>query len=173
MDLDATLRRVKDFPKPGINFIDITTLLDDPKAFQESIKQMEDHFKNEEIDVVVGIESRGFIFASILAYKWGIAFVPVRKPGKLPSNTIQETYELEYGTDSLEIHMDAIKKDQKVLVIDDLLATGGTIKATTNLVERLGGIVVGCCFLVELDFLKGREKLGEYRVESLVHVSAE
>ena len=173
MDLVAKIRNVPDFPKPGIGFKDITTLVSDGKALKQTIKQMLSLYKDEEITKVVGIESRGFIFASILAYELGIGMVPVRKPGKLPYQTISESYELEYGTDSLEIHIDAIEKDDKVLIIDDLLATGGTIKATAALIERLGGTVVGCCFLVELDFLHARDRLQDYKIKSLVHYDSE
>lgn len=173
MDLTAKIRNVPDFPKPGIGFKDITTLVSDGNALKETIKQMMALYKNEEITKVVGIESRGFIFASILAYELEIGMVPVRKPGKLPYQTISESYELEYGTDSLEIHVDAIEAGDKVLIIDDLLATGGTIQATSALVERLGGTVIGCCFLVELDFLHARDRLQGYRIESLVHYDSE
>ena len=173
MDLNAVLRRVPDFPKPGINFIDITTVLNNPQAFQESINQMRDYYRDVDLDVVVGIESRGFIFASILAFERKISFVPVRKPGKLPADTLKQSFDLEYGSDTLEIHNDAIKKGQKVLIIDDLLATGGTVQAAIKLVERLGGVVVGCWFLVELDFLKGRDKLNGYPIHSVVHVDHE
>ena len=172
-DFEKKIRSVPDFPKPGIDFKDITTLVGDGPALQETIKRMQELFAENKIDAVIGIESRGFIFAAILAYEWGVGFVPVRKPGKLPAETISESYELEYGKDSLEIHTDALEQDQNVLVVDDLLATGGTIVATTRLVERLGANVVGCCFLVELDFLGARKKLTGYRIESLVHYSEE
>ena len=173
LDLKSKIRNVPDFPKPGIGFKDITTLVGDGEALRESIRRMKALFEGEEIDAVLGIESRGFIFASILAYEWGIGMVPVRKPGKLPYKTISEEYELEYGTDSLEMHVDALKPGQNVLIVDDLLATGGTVAATAKLAERLGARVVGCCFLVELDFLNAREKLPNYRIESLVHYDSE
>ncbi len=172
-DLKERIRNVPDFPKKGIGFKDITTLVGDGQSLREAITRMDLLFGNEKIDAVIGIESRGFIFASILAYKWGVGMVPVRKPGKLPYKTIRESYDLEYGQDSLEMHLDALKANQTVLIVDDLLATGGTVQATAKLVERQGARVIGCCFLVELDFLCGRRKLDKYRVESLVHFSEE
>lgn len=168
MDLASTIRSVPNFPKEGILFYDITTLLKDPAALQESIKQLADHYRDVEVDVVIGIESRGFIFGMTLAYELGTGFVPVRKPGKLPAETIAESYTLEYGTNTLELHIDAIKSGQRVLVVDDLLATGGTAKATCALVERLGGEVIGLAFVIELSFLKGREKLSGYELFSLI-----
>ncbi len=173
MDLAAKIRSIPDFPKPGIIFKDITTLLADGPALRESVQKMLELYKDQVIDVVVGIESRGFIFASILAYELGVGMAPVRKPGRLPYKKISESYELEYGSDSLEMHIDAVKEGQRVLIVDDLLATGGTVEATARLVERLGGKVAGCCFLIELDFLKARDKLKNYRVEALVHYGAE
>lgn len=170
MDLSEKIRSIPDFPQKGIVFKDITTLLGDAEAYSYTIDKMKRLFDQNRPDVVVGIESRGFIFAGALAYEWNIALVPVRKPGKLPYKTERETYSLEYGQDSLEIHTDALKKGQKVLIVDDLLATGGTARATTKLVEKLGGGVLGLCFLIELDFLKGRKLLSNYRIESLVHV---
>jgi adenine phosphoribosyltransferase len=168
MDLTSTIRSVPDFPVEGILFYDITTLLKNPTAFRESVDQLVNHYQAVEIEIVVGIESRGFIFGAPLAYKLDAGFVPVRKPGKLPAEKISVSYELEYGTNSLEIHVDAIKKGQKVLVLDDLLATGGTAKATCNLVEKLGGQVVGVAFVIELSFLKGRNQLAGYDVFSLI-----
>ena len=156
------------FPIEGILFYDITTLLKNPAALKESIDQVVDHYKNGGIDVVVGMESRGFIFGMPVAYQLGVGFVPIRKPGKLPAETISESYDLEYGTNTLEIHVDAIEKGQKVLVIDDLLATGGTAQATCKLVKKLGGQVAGVAFIIELNFLNGREKLKDYQVFSLV-----
>ncbi len=173
MNLAETIRNVPDFPKKGIGFKDITTLLGNGEALCESIRQMKKLFENEHIDAVVGIESRGFIFASILAHEWRIAMVPVRKPGKLPAETISESYDLEYGTDTIEIHKDAVQKGQKVLIVDDLLATGGTVVATTKLLQRLGAEIVGCCFVIELEFLNPREKLSQFRVESLVKYQSE
>jgi adenine phosphoribosyltransferase len=168
MDLASTIRSVPDFPVKGILFYDITTMLKNPEAFKESIDQLADHYQNTDIDLVVGVESRGFIFGTSLAYKLGTGFIPVRKPDRLPAETLAESYELEYGTNILEIHGDAIEQGQKVLVVDDLLATGGTAKATCNLVEKLGGQVVGVAFVIELNFLKGREKLKGYDVFSLL-----
>lgn len=168
MDLAATIRSVPNFPIEGILFYDITTMLKDPAALRESIDRLTNHYRNAGVDMVVGIESRGFIFGIPVAYQLGAGFVPVRKPGKLPAATIAESYALEYGTNSLEIHVDAIEKGQKVLIVDDLLATGGTAKATCNLVEKLGGQVVGLAFAVELTFLNGREKLQNYDVFSLL-----
>ncbi len=168
MDLAATIRGVPDFPIKGILFYDITTLLKDPAALKASIDQLTDHYHEAKVDKVVGIESRGFIFGLPLAYQLGAGFVPVRKPGKLPAATLSESYSLEYGTNTLEIHVDAIEKNQRVLVVDDLLATGGTAKATCNLVEKLGGEVIGLAFAIELNFLKGREKLKGYDVFSLI-----
>ena len=168
MNRASTIRSVPDFPVKGILFYDITTLLKNPAALKESIDQLTNHYRNKAVDMVVGVESRGFIFGTPLAYMLGAGFVSVRKPGKLPAETITESYELEYGTNSLEIHVDAIGPGQKVLVVDDLLATGGTAKATCNLVERLGGQVVSLAFVIELNFLQGREKLKEYEVFSLL-----
>ena len=170
MNLADKMRSVPDFPKKGIIFKDITTLLNDGPALAESIRLLKERFAGLEVDMVVGIESRGFIFGGILAHDWGIGFVPVRKPGKLPYKTIRESYALEYGSDSLEMHVDALKPGQKVLIIDDLLATGGTVAATARLVESAGAQVVGAGFLIELDFLHGRDKLSGYRIESLIHV---
>ena len=166
MDLNKLIRDVPDFPKKGILFKDITTLLEDPKGFKESIDLMVEKYKGQKIDKIVGIESRGFIFGGALAYQLGCGFVPVRKPGKLPYKSIKEDYALEYGTNTLEIHIDAIKAGEKVVIIDDLLATGGTAKAAANLVEKLEGDIVSIDFLVELEFLKGRDKLPGYSVHS-------
>lgn len=168
MDLASTIRNVPDFPVEGILFYDITTMLKNPEAFRVSIDQLVSRYKNSGVEVVVGVESRGFIFGTTLAYKLEAGFVPVRKPGKLPAETLAESYELEYGTNSLEIHVDAIKKGQRVLVVDDLLATGGTARATCRLVERLGGQVIGVAFVIELNFLKGRDELKGYDVFSLL-----
>ncbi len=173
MDLRSLIREVPDFPKPGISFKDITTLLKNGDALRYVTDQFAAHFQSTAPDLVVGAESRGFIFGAPLAYKLGTGFVLVRKPGKLPAATEKVTYDLEYGQDSLEIHKDAIKPGQKVLIIDDLLATGGTICATAELVKRLGGKIVGFAFIIELDFLKGRDKLAGYDVLSLVHYDGE
>lgn len=168
MDLARIIRNVPDFPVKGILFYDITTMLKDAEAFRASIDQLVAFYQNRQIDVVVGVESRGFIFGAPLAYRLGAGFVPVRKPGKLPAETLAESYELEYGTNTLEMHADAIQKGQKVLVVDDLLATGGTARATCHLVEQLGGQVMGVAFVIELSFLKGREQLQGYEVFSLL-----
>ena len=168
MDLTSTIRSVPDFPVEGILFYDITTLLKNPSAFKYSVDQLLERYRDQNIDVVVGMESRGFIFGSPLAYLLGVGFVPVRKPGKLPTTKLAESYELEYGTNTLEIHQDGIISGQQVLIVDDLLATGGTAKATCRLVERLGGTVAGVAFLIELNFLNGRSQLQDYEVFSLL-----
>lgn len=167
-ELKQKIRNVPDFPKPGIGFKDITTLIKDGDAFKKAIDAMADHYNPDDIDIIVGIESRGFIFAAALAYKWGKGFVPVRKPGKLPAETLKEEYQLEYGTDAVEIHKDAISKNQRVLIVDDLLATGGTVATTCRLVEKLGGRIVGIAFLIELAFLNGIEKLKKYQTCALI-----
>jgi adenine phosphoribosyltransferase len=167
-DLKVKIRDIKDFPTEGILFKDITTLLKDGPAWASVIEHLAAKHRQSNVDVVVGIESRGFIFGGVLAQQLGAGFVPVRKKGKLPFRVIEEEYALEYGRDVLAIHEDAIRKGQKVLAVDDLLATGGTMAATLRLIERLGGAVVGCEFLIELTFLKGRERLKGYRVESLI-----
>ncbi|MCI0495900.1 adenine phosphoribosyltransferase [candidate division KSB1 bacterium] len=172
-DLKQKIRNVQDFPKPGIGFKDITTLIKDAAAFKQSIDTIANQYNPDDIDVIVGIESRGFIFGAALAYKWGKGFVPVRKPGKLPAETIREEYQLEYGSDAVEIHKDAITPGQRVLIIDDLLATGGTVAAAAKLVERLSGNIMGICFLIELSFLKGREKLKRYNVHALIDFETE
>lgn len=157
--LKEFIREVRDYPKPGILFYDLTTLLQNPAAFHGLVDELCGHYAGQKVDTVVGIEARGFILAPALAYRLEAGFVPVRKPRKLPSRTVSVTYQLEYGTDTLEIHEDAIKPGQKVLISDDLLATGGTAAATVELVRKLGGIVVGASFAVELTFLNGRAKL--------------
>lgn len=168
MDLKEKVRVIEDFPAKGISFKDITTLLKDSEALNECINQMAERFKDVQVDMIVGPESRGFIFATPLAYLLKTGFVPVRKPGKLPAETESYEYELEYGKDKLEIHRDSITPGQKVLIVDDLLATGGTMYAAAKLVEKLGGEVVGLGFLIELNDLNGREKLKGYKVESLI-----
>ena len=168
MDLAATIRSVPDFPIAGVMFYDITTLLKDPAALKETIDRLTSHYQGAGVEVVVGIESRGFIFGLPLAYNLGVGFVPVRKPSKLPAKTIAESYALEYGVNTVEIHMDAIEKGQKVLIVDDLLATGGTAKASCNLVKKLEGQVLGLAFAIELTFLNGREILKGYDVFSLL-----
>ena len=167
-ELRAKIREIPDFPKPGILFYDITTLLKDRAAYKEAIDLMIEPYKGEKIDVVVGMESRGFIFSAAMAYQIGAGLVPVRKLGKLPSETITVEYALEYGSNTLEIHRDSIEPGQKVLIVDDLLATGGTVQGTIELVERLKGEVAGLAFLVELDFLHGRERLTGHRVTSVI-----
>ena len=167
-DLRAKIREVPDFPKPGILFYDITTLLKDADAFREVIDRMAAQVGNAPIDIVVGMESRGFIFSAPLAYQLNAGFVPVRKLGKLPAETLEVEYELEYGTATLEIHSDAIREGQRVLIVDDLLATGGTVMGTIELVRRLGGEIAGLSFMVELGALHGREKLGEYEIHALL-----
>ncbi len=168
MDLSSYIREVKDFPKPGIGFKDITTLLKDGSAFSASIDALYDAIKDYKFDKIVAIESRGFIFGAALAYKMGIGFVPVRKKGKLPSDTISCTYELEYGQDTLQIHSDALSSNQSVLMIDDLLATGGTAAAVAGMIKTTGAEVALVAFLIELEFLKGREKLEGYPILSLI-----
>lgn len=158
-DVRNKIRAIPNFPKKGIVFRDITTGLKDAQALHEMIDYLSDQFKNEKIDYIVGAESRGFIFGTAMAYKMNCGFIPVRKPNKLPAATISEDYELEYGTDRIEIHADAIEKGAKVLFVDDLLATGGTAKAACNLIKKVGGQLVGAAFLIELSDLNGREKL--------------
>jgi adenine phosphoribosyltransferase len=167
-DLRAKIREVPDFPKPGILFYDITTLLKDASAFAAVIDQMADAVKGQQIDVVVGMESRGFIFAAPLAYRLNAGFVPVRKLGKLPAETLEVEYDLEYGTATLEIHRDAIQPGQKVLLVDDLLATGGTVLGTIELVRQLGGEIAGLSFMVELGALHGRDKLADFSIHTLL-----
>jgi adenine phosphoribosyltransferase len=167
-DLRAKIREIPDFPKPGILFYDITTMLKDAPAFKEAVDLMIEPYRDEKIDMVVGMESRGFIFSAPMAYQLGAGLVPVRKLGKLPAETITVEYALEYGSNTLEIHRDSIGSGQRVLIVDDLLATGGTVRGTIELVERLKGEVVGLAFLVELDFLKGRERLEGRRVTSVI-----
>ena len=171
MELASLIRDVPDFPVPGILFKDITTLLRNAAALREAVTLLANRYADAHVDIVAAIESRGFIFGAPLAVHLGAGFVPVRKPGKLPAQTISESYTLEYGTNTLEMHVDAIQPGQRVLVVDDLLATGGSARAAVNLVERLGGKVVGLAFVVELDFLNGRQKLTGYPVHSLVHYS--
>jgi adenine phosphoribosyltransferase len=167
-NLKKLIREVPDFPKPGILFYDITTMLKDPRGLRGTIDALRAQYKGAQVDAVIGIESRGFIFAPALAYALGAGFVPVRKPKKLPAETASISYDLEYGTDTLEIHKDAIGKGTRVLIVDDLLATGGTARAVTQLVEGLGGVVAGLGFVVELSFLNGRGKLADYEVFSLL-----
>jgi adenine phosphoribosyltransferase len=167
-DLKALIREIQDYPKPGILFYDLTTLLKDPKGFHSLVDRLCDQYNGTKVDLVVGIEARGFIFAPALAYRLNAGFVPVRKPKKLPAKTTSVTYDLEYGTDQLDIHTDAIKPGQKVLICDDLLATGGTAAAAVKLIRQLGGEVAGAAFAVELSFLNGRAKLPGIHVFSLL-----
>lgn len=171
-ELKSHIREVPDFPKPGILFYDITTLLKHPRGLKIVLDQMTSYYQNRLIDTVIGIESRGFIFAPYIAAQLGAGFVPVRKPKKLPAEKESISYELEYGTDTLEIHRDAVGKGHNVIIVDDLLATGGTARAVTQLVEKLGGNVVGLSFVVELEFLPGREKLAGYDVFSLLRYAS-
>jgi adenine phosphoribosyltransferase (EC 2.4.2.7) len=167
-DVKSLIREIPDFPREGIGFKDITPVLKDKEAFLFSIDMLADAIKDRDVDLIAGPEARGFLFGAPLAYKVGVGFVPVRKPGKLPAETINYEYELEYGMDSLEIHKDAIEKGQRVIIVDDLLATGGTIFAAAKLIEELGGIVDSILFLTELTFLNGRKKLEGYDVISLI-----
>ena len=168
MDLKNHIRTIPDFPKKGIMFRDVTTLMKNGESFKYTIDQLYEKYSGQKIDKIVGIESRGFIFGGALAYKLGIGFVPVRKPGKLPGEKVRVEYELEYGKDALEIHKDAILPGENVLIIDDLIATGGTCLAAISLVEKLNGNIVGCAFVVDLPELKGKEKLSNYQLFNLV-----
>ncbi len=168
MELSKKIRTVMDFPKQGIGFKDITTLLLDPEALHEAVEELCTPFVNKKITKIAGIESRGFIFGMPMAYKMNLPFIPIRKPGKLPFTTVKETYSLEYGTDSIEMHIDAVSKGDTILLVDDLLATGGTMAAAKRLVERQGGIVHAAAFVIELTFLGGRAKLGNTDVHSLI-----
>lgn len=169
MKLENYIATIKDFPKEGILFRDMTPLLQDKDALKYALDELSNFAKSVGADVIAGPEARGFIFGTPVAYGLNIGFVPVRKPGKLPRKTIEYNYELEYGTNTLCMHEDAIKPGQKVVIIDDLLATGGTVEAAIKLIEKLGGQVVGCAFLIELDELKGKERLKGYKVKSLLH----
>ncbi|KAB3527670.1 adenine phosphoribosyltransferase [Alkaliphilus serpentinus] len=173
MDLKSLIREIQDFPKEGISFKDITTVLNNKDAFKYVIDQLSEQLKDLNVDVIVGPEARGFLMGAPVAYKLNKAFVPVRKPGKLPAETARYEYKLEYGTDALEIHKDAIKPGDRVAILDDLLATGGTVLAAAKLIEELGGQVISLNFLIELSFLKGRETLKDYHVETLVQYDEE
>lgn len=170
--LKSLIREVPDFPKAGINFYDITTLLKHPSGYRNTIDLLADEFRGVPVDTVIGVEARGFIFAPALAYHMGAGFVPVRKPNKLPAEKVSVSYALEYGQDTLEMHKDAVGNGHRVLIADDLLATGGTAKAVCEMVESMGGIVAGLAFVVELEFLPGREKLKGYDVRSLLKYSS-
>jgi adenine phosphoribosyltransferase len=172
-NLRKSIRHVQDFPKKGIGFKDITTLLKDPDRFKEAVDALVKPYEKAKVDKVVGIEARGFLLASAMAYRLQVGLVPVRKPGKLPAPTLEESYDLEYGTDRVAIHRDAISSGENVLMVDDLLATGGTMAAACRMVEKLGGNIVGVAFLVELDFLRGRDKLAKYPLQVLVHYQSE
>ena len=166
--LKAKIRHVPDFPKPGILFYDITTLLCDAQGFRDTVDALAAPYMGEDIDQVIGIESRGFILGAAVANTLGCGFVPIRKPGKLPAATYQESYHLEYGTDALEIHQDACGNSQRILIVDDVLATGGTARAAIDLVKKAGGKVIGAAFMIELDFLKGRDQLAGEPVYSVL-----
>ena len=171
--IKKAIRTIPHFPKQGIMFRDITTLLKDADAFKETIDALVERYRNQSLDLVAGIESRGFIIAGAIAYLLGKGFIPIRKPGKLPAETFRVEYELEYGKDAVEMHKDSVFKGARVLVVDDLLATGGTMKAACDLVETAGGTVVECAFIVDLPDLKGREKLQKYRIFTLVEFEGE
>ena len=173
MNIKNKIRTVPHWPIEGVMFRDITTLLQDPEAFRETCDMLYERYKEVEIDKIVAIDARGFIFGAVLAYKLNIGFVPVRKAGKLPYKTISESYTLEYGENVVEMHKDSIEKDEKILVVDDLIATGGTISAATKLVERLEGEIVECVFIVELPDLKGREKIKKYKIFTLTEFEGE
>jgi adenine phosphoribosyltransferase len=167
-DLKAAIREIPDWPRKGILFYDVTTLLKDGQCFRQVVDALVAPFRNKPVELVLGIEARGFIFAPTVAYALNAGFVPVRKPGKLPAPTHRAVYQLEYGSDSLEIHQDAIQPGQRVLIVDDLIATGGTARAVADLVQVMGGIVLGFAFLVELEFLNGRDRLADYQITSIL-----
>ena len=169
VDLTDFIRDIPDFPKAGIIFKDITPLLGDPGAFRTTIERMADPYRDGGVELIVGIESRGFIFGAAMALELGLGFVPIRKPGKLPSETISAEYELEYGTDTIQIHTDAIVEGQKIALVDDLLATGGTMAAACKLVSELNAQIAGISFLIELDFLEGRKKLGDFPIHTQIN----
>jgi adenine phosphoribosyltransferase len=169
MKLEKLIRKVPDYPKKGILFYDITPLLKDPKGFSSAVNELAAYCKTLKADIIVAVEARGFIFGAAVAAKLKCGFIPVRKPGKLPYQTISETYQLEYGTDTLTMHVDAVQPGQNVVIVDDLLATGGTVSATAKLIQKAGAKVAGMAFVIELDFLKGREKLTDIPLFSLIH----
>ncbi len=173
INLKETIRSISDWPIKGVIFRDLTTLMQNPQAFQDSCDILYNRYKDQDIDKIVGIDARGFVFGAVLAYKLGIGFVPVRKKGKLPFSTIEETYSLEYGTDTLEIHEDAVQKGEKVIIVDDLIATGGTIGATVKLVKKLGADILECAFIVELPDLKGRSQIQGCKVYSITKFEGE
>ena len=167
-ELRESIREIPDFPKPGVLFRDITTLLRNPDTLKHTVKELKSYCMMKDIDAVASVESRGFILGSIIAHELGVGFIPIRKPGKLPMDSISESYDLEYGSDSMEMHKDAVSEGDRILIVDDLLATGGTAVAATRLIERLGGKVLGLCFLIELSDLRGRDKLSGYDIFSLI-----
>jgi adenine phosphoribosyltransferase len=173
MDLKKTIRSIPGWPIEGVVFRDLTTLMKDPEALRVSCDIMYERYSNEKIDKIVGIDARGFVFGAVLAYKLGIGFIPVRKKGKLPAETIEQSYELEYGADTLEIHKDAIAAGERVVIVDDLIATGGTIGATVKLVRQLGGDIVECAFVIELPGLKGREQISDCKVFAMMEFEGE
>ena len=173
MDLKETIRSIPDWPIKGVIFRDLTTLMQNPQAFKESCDILYERYKDMDIDKIVGIDARGFVFGAVLAYKLGIGFVPVRKKGKLPWKTSQETYSLEYGEDTLEIHEDAVEKGEKVVIVDDLIATGGTVGATVKLVKKLGAQIIECAFIVELPELNGRDQIQDCKVFSITQFEGE
>jgi adenine phosphoribosyltransferase len=173
IDLKNSIRSIPDFPIKGITFRDITTLMQDPHAFKEANDRFYERYKDQKIDKIVGIDARGFVFGAVLAYRLNIGFIPVRKKGKLPFKTICEKYDLEYGSAELELHSDAIQPGERVVIIDDLIATGGTVAATISLVEQLGGMIVECAFVVELPELNGRKLLKNHKIYSLVAFDGE
>ncbi len=172
-DIKSKIRTIPHWPKQGVMFRDITTLIKDGEGFGHACDMLYDHYKDRDIDIIAGIESRGFVFGSVLAYKLGKGFVMIRKPGKLPAETVSQSYEKEYGPDSVEMHADSIKRGDRVLIVDDLLATGGTMEAACRLVQKVGGKIVGCAFVIELPELKGRHRLGSYELFKLVDFEGE
>ena len=175
MNLDEKIRKVPDFPKKGILFYDVTTLFQDAAAFRQAVDDLVEHFMKKDLhfDKIVSAESRGFVLGAVLSYEFHAGFVPLRKPGKLPAETISQEFRTEYSTDAFEMHKDAVEKGESVLIVDDLLATGGTLRAAVDLVEKLGGKVSGIACLVELDFLKGRDKIGGYDLYTMLHYDSE
>lgn len=169
MDLKSKIRVIEDFPEKGVSFKDITTLMKDGKAFKKAVDLIVEDLKDKEVDYIAGPEARGFLLGTAVAYSLGVGFIPIRKPGKLPGETISNEYNLEYGTNTLVMHKDAIEKGKKVAIVDDLLATGGTIASATKLIESLGAVVVAIEFLIELDYLEGRKNMEKYHINSLVN----
>jgi adenine phosphoribosyltransferase len=172
-DIKSKIRTIPHWPKHGVMFRDITTLIKDSKGFRKTCDMLYDHYKDKDIDIIAGIESRGFVFGAVLAYKMGKGLVIIRKPGKLPAETISQKYEKEYGLDAIEMHADSIKKGDRVLLVDDLLATGGTMGAACKLIQKAGGLVVGCAFVIELPELKGRKIIGNQEIFKLVEFEGE